>query len=615
MSKFLITCSLLLFSVTAWAQSRVVTGKVQNGTEPVYGALVVEKGTSNAAETDSAGTYSINVSDTGKVVLVVSYEGLKNKEIEVGTQNTVDIPMDEDVAVLEEVVIVGYGTVKKSDLTGSVASVKPEELAKVPTANVMESVQGKVAGVDVARTSGSATAKPNITIRGNRSVSAGNGPLYIVDGVQYSNVEDINSNDIESMEVLKDASSTAIYGSRGGNGVVILTTKSGKFDKDNDKIKVFFNTYTGTSVASKFPKAYSGDQLLALKKEAYRSANGLSSDQDVTIDQAFNNSNEEAGYQTGKTTDYVSELINRGSQQNINVGFSAGTEKLKAYFSADYYQEKGLFKLDELKRYTSRINLDYKVNKLFKIGTNTQVTHYDQSVRNNPMAAALRVSPYGSAYDETGQLVLRPFNLAQMNPLADEQTGAYDNNGKITRIFPLLYAELSPLKGLTIRGNAAFTIGNTTEGTYNSKRSFNAGDSRPSNANVGENNINNKNFQLVANYLKTLKSHSFTFTALTELLEKKTYVFTASGDNIPADVLSYYNLAAASSGLKITSSYEKSTIASFAGRVNYAFKNKYLVTATGRYDGASVLAEGNKWDFFPSVAAAWKLTEEKFLAK
>jgi len=612
-------CGLMFLSVSTWAQTRAVTGTIKGNQADsiLIGATIAEKGTPNVVESDESGNFSIMVSDTGKVILIVTYSsgGYKAKEIEVGSQSNVTVQMEDDVQQMEEVVIVGYGVVKKSDLTGSVASVKPEELAKVPTANVMESIQGKVAGVDVARTSGSATAKPQITIRGNRSVNAGNGPLYIVDGVQYANVEDINSNDIESMEVLKDASSTAIYGSRGGNGVVILTTKSGKFNKDNNKVRVFFNTYTGTSVVSKFPTALSGTDLLEIKKEAYRSANNLASDQTVTDDQAFTNANEKKGYQTGQTTDYVSKLIKRGSQQNIQAGFSAGTEKLKAYFSADYYQEKGVMKLDELKRYTARLNLDYQINKLLKIGTNTQLTHYEQQKRINPVTSALRISPYGSAYDTTtGALILKPFGLAQMNPLADEQKGAYDNNSQITRIFPLLYTEITPLKGLTIRGNAAFTIGNTVEGTYNSKRSFFASDSKPSNASLGQNGVNNKNFQLVANYMKSLRAHSFTFTALTELLEYKTTTFTASGDNVPADALSFYNLGSSTSNLKITSGYEKNNIVSYAGRVNYAFKNRYLVTATGRFDGASVLADGNKWDFFPSVAAAWKLTEEKFLA-
>ncbi|HTF80676.1 MAG TPA: TonB-dependent receptor plug domain-containing protein, partial [Cytophagales bacterium] len=385
MNKLLITV-VMVFSISMWAQSRVITGHVGGVSatdSSLIGVIIQEKGTSNAAESDEAGNFSITVSDTGNVVLLVNYEGYKQKEIAVGNQTEVNIALEEDLVVMEEVVIVGYGTVKKSDNTGAVSSLKPEEINKVQSSNVMESVQGKVAGVDITRNSGAAGAKPMVTIRGNRSISAGNDPLYIVDGMQYSNIEDINSNDIASMEVLKDASSTAIYGSRGANGVVIITTKKGKHDPAHNRLRIFFNTYIGTSSAYKFPKALSGQDFVNLKRESFRNpTNGTLPNDSLVIFQA----RDEYKYvKNGVFTGYVSELLHRGAQHNINFGVSGGNEKLRSYFSVDFFNEKGVLKLDNMKRYTTRLNLDYDVNKYLKVGTQTQVTHYEQSRRFNPM--------------------------------------------------------------------------------------------------------------------------------------------------------------------------------------------------------------------------------------
>lgn len=617
MKKLLFICGLMLFSLSSWAQTKTITGKIQGNQADslLIGALVVQKGTPNAVETDEGGNFSIEVSDTGKVILLITYDNYKAKEVEVGTQTNIVVKLEEEeVTQLEEVVIVGYGVVKKSDLTGSVASVKTEEINKVPTANVLESVQGKVAGVDITRTSGSAGAKPVIAVRGNRSITAGNDPLYIVDGVQYSNIEDINSNDIQSMEVLKDASSTAIYGSRGSNGVIIITTKSNKYEKGTDKIKVFFNAYSGISTPSGFPKALSGTEFVKLKREAFRDPVTGVYASDANIFPAPG----EFDYVKSQTyTDYVDKLLHNGHQNDIQVGVAGGNEKLRTYFSVDYYNEKGVLKLDELKRYTARMNLDYQVNRVFKVGTQTQVIHYDQSKRFNPMGRAFLVTPIGPAFDSTGTMVYQPYNYAQGNPLADEQPNAFINKVETTRLFPTLYAEVAPIKGLTLRTNVSFTLGNIYDAAYYAPLSLQQiTTGRRSLATITQKESSNKNWQLVANYIKQIKNHSVTLTALSELVESRKDTINAQGQDLLADYQLYHNMGSSSAtSLKINTGYERSAIVSYAGRVNYGYKSRYLLTATGRFDGASVLAEGNQWDFFPSVAAAWRIAEERFLRK
>jgi TonB-linked SusC/RagA family outer membrane protein len=612
--KFLLTtASIMLFVLSSWAQTRQITGQIIGAQkDTLAGAIVKQKGTNNGTATDYDGTFSLTIPDTGNVILQVSYAGYTQQEIAVGNQSTIKVNLEEDAKLMDEVVVVGYGTVKKSDLTGSVVSMKPEEITKVPTSNVMESIQGKVTGVDITRTSGSAGATPNVTIRGNRSITASNGPLYIVDGVQYSFIQDINSNDIQSMEVLKDASSTAIYGARGGNGVIIITTKRGV----SNKPRVYLNAYTGFSQAEGFPTAMSASKFADLKRAAYAANHGGVAGTDA---QVFTNANPdgttELSYvQNGTNTNYVKDLIHNGLQQDVNVGFAGGTDKLKAYFSLDYYREKGVLKFDEMKRFTGRMNLDYQVNKILKVGTQTQFTHYDQSKRFNPMSKAFSVTPISPAYDANGNLILLPLNLAQPNPLADEQPNAFSNQVTTDRIFPTIYAEIAPLKGLTLRGNMMFSIDNIKDAAFYSANSVQQiPKAKTATSSIINKANTNKDWQFIATYnTKIQEKHSLTLTGLTEFIELKQDTSLASGSGQLVDQQLYYSLGA-NTTQQISSYYKKSNLISYAGRFNYGYKGRYLLTATGRIDGASQLAPGHQWDFFPSVAGAWRIAEENFM--
>lgn len=606
MKKFIISFCLILFALNTWGQTREIKGQIKGpDQQPIPGVTIIQDGTQNGTVTDDDGNYSLQIPDSGTVVLTASYTGYSDQKIVVGEQSEYNIAMDTEKA--DEVVVIGYGTVKKSDLTGSVSSLKPDDVKEVPSGSVIEAIQGKAAGVDITRTSGEAGKAPNVVIRGTRSIAAGNGPLYIVDGVQYGNPQDINPNDIASMEVLKDASATAIYGSRGANGVIIITTKKGK---SGDGLKVFLNTYAGVSSPLAYPKAMTAQEYADLRLEAAKVGNPNATYQTALSSDEYDN------YVNGVSTDYTDLVLHNGSQKNIQIGVAGGTDKLRSYFSLDYFNEKGLLLGDELDRYSGRFNLDYDVAKFLKIGTQTQVTYYDKFGRNNVLGNASKISPLTTVNNPDGSLDLQP-NDKHANPLLDEQPNTAENLTKTLRIFPTIYAELRPFKNhdFTARTNLAINWDNRSQGIFNSATSYQIVNSGASQSRASHDAQARKqlNWQGILNYNKTInENHSFGVTALSEIITNKTEQFyvEALGQLIPEQL--YYNLGD-NMTRSISSKYTESSLVSFAGRVNYSFKSKYLLTLTGRTDGASVLAEGNKWDFFPSVAAGWKISDEKFM--
>ncbi|WP_134089131.1 TonB-dependent receptor [Olivibacter sp. XZL3] len=587
-------------------QNRTVTGKVVDKEGlPLIAVSVLAKGTNTGTSTNNQGEFSLALPSI-PATLVFNYVGYKPQEISIDAPKRLpNIVLEEDATDLDEVVVIGYGTVKKRDLTGAVTSVAREELTKLPTTNVMESVQGKAPGVDIVRQSGSATSGVSITVRGNRSITAGNGPLFIVDGMQYSSIQDINPNDIESMEVLKDASSTAIYGSRGANGVIIVTTKRGV----SGAPRVSFNAYYGVQEVAGYPRVMNGQEYVALRREAYRTTGVWNS----PADDAKIFSNEQLGFiENNVSTDYADMLLGTGHQQDYQLNISGGTEKLTSYFSLDFFNEKGLFEMDDARRYTARLNLDYQVTNTLKVGTQTQLTYYDQNKRADPLNQANKISPLNTPFDAEGNYIIYPGQGGAINPLADEQPGNYKNNVKTLRVFPTVFAELKPVEGLSIRGNFAVNLSNLRDGLYEGSYSIrrNGANSR---ATYVTNNGLGYNWQAIVNYQKSFGEHDFSITGISEYLYNDTENATAQGENQLLDNNFFYNLGSNTQNLAITSAYTETKLLSYAARVNYGYKGKYLLTLTARTDGASQLAVGNKWDFFPSVAGAWRIVDEGFM--
>lgn len=599
-----------LVSIVITAQTLQIKGRVLDdssaaGLANVSVSVVDGKG---GTSTDQNGNFNLSVPGQKSVSLRFSFVGYASQTITANGSSPVSVTLQKAAtAAGDEVIVIGYGAVRKKDLTGAVTSLKGEELKKVPSANVVEAAQGKIAGADITRSSGQAGSGVTIRLRGNRSIGGNNAPLIIVDGVIYGNIEDINANDIESMEVLKDASSIAIYGSRGANGVILITTKKGA----SGKASVTVNSYAGISQVSMYPKAMNLDEFVAFRREAYRAANAWSSPADDPV--AFSNAAELNAVRNGIWTDYQDALIHPGLQQDYQVGLSAGTDKLKAYLSLDFFNENGILKKDYLKRYTGRLNLEYTINRAIKLGMQNQLTYYDQSVRRDPLNQANKVNPLGAMYDSLGNFNFFLLDRQTAHPLSDEQPNVYSNLVLTTRQLTNVFLEVQPATGLTFRSTIGVILSNSRNGIYSSPQSIDRSLSGKSQATYNTSNSRNINWENVLTYQKKIADHSFTATAIASSISNVSEESSSTGVNQLLPSQTFYNLGGNTEEIKINSAYSKYNLVSFAGRLNYNYKSKYLVTLTGRTDGSSKLAAGHKWTFFPSAAVAWRIIDENFM--
>lgn len=617
MKKSILLLALMLGALFGFAQqTRTISGVVtaEENNEPLAGVTVTLKGTITATSTDASGKFQIDVPSTGNPELVISHTGFEELTVAVGNGASLSLKMKKSLRQLDEVVVIGYGQVKKRDLTGAVVSVKSDEIKKIPASNVMESLQGKIPGADITRTNGSAASGTSITIRGNRSLIANNSPLVIVDGIQYNSIQDINPNDIQSLEVLKDASSTAIYGSRGANGVIIVTTKKGS----TGKAKINFNAYYGVNSLEEYPRYMTSSQYANWRREANRritiagiNPGGIwssSADDNLLFSPVeFTNIN------NGVNTDYTDLIIVDGKQQEYQVGVSAGSDKTKAYFSLDYYNEKGIFKNDALDRYTGRLNLEQSLGKIAKAGMQLQITYYDIDVRTSPVDEASKIAPFSLPYDSLGNVVLSPNNdAARWNPLIDEQPGIAINNTLLTRTLGAVFVELNPWKGLTFRTNLGMVFADSRQGGFFDQNSLLQRGAR-SLAIYNSAKGRTTNWENILTYNKKFGDHDLTLTGVTTFLQLNSENVSAQGARqiLPSQL--FYALQNATEGITIASGYAKENLISYAGRVNYSFKGKYLASLTIRTDGSSKLGEGNKWDVFPAAAFGWRIIDEDFM--
>lgn len=585
---------------------KTVTGRITNETgAPLPGVSVNIKGTSRGTTTNEQGLYSIAAEDDE--TLVFSYVGYDSKEIRVGSSTEINVSLVSAASNLENIVVIGYGTVRKRDLTGAVVSLKGDEVIKVAASNMMESVQGKLPGVDIVRTSGSAGATPMVTVRGNRSILAQNGPLYIVDGIQYTNFQDINSNDIQSMEVLKDASSTAIYGSRGANGVIIITTKRGS----SGKVRISSSAYYGVSEVAGYPTPMTGPEYANLRRQAHRPQWSSPADDPIV----FTNPDHLAAVQNGYSVNWADLLLQNGSQQDYNISVAGGSEKTKVYFSFDYFKEKGVLNNDFLGRYTVRLNVDQTIANTLKVGLQSQLTFYDGNARqDNILTVANKVIPYFAPYNDDGTLPKFPGAGNQVNPLLSEEPGAYANETNTTRILSTAYAEWKPFSGLTVRSNLGITNSNSRNGLFLGENTIQRALSTGSLARITNANAVDLLWENIITWQKEFNEHNFDVTLVSSYLSNKqdSSYATAQGQLLPGQ--SWHALQNNPAGVTIWSNYIKSSLVSGAFRMNYGYKGKYLLTLTGRADASSVLSKENRWSFFPSAAAAWRVIDEGFMA-
>ena len=639
-----------LVTMSGYAQSKTVTGKIIDSTgEPVIGASVLVKGTTNGVISDIDGNFSIQ-GVANDAVLQISFVGYKAQDISVAGKTRIDVTLVEDTEMLDEVVVVGYGVQKKSDVTGALASVSSEELNTKPVSNAFEALQGKAAGVDIT-----SSQRPgelgDIRIRGNRSLNASNSPLYVVDGVPLNSggIETINPRDIESIDILKDASSTAIYGSRGANGVILITTKRGK---TGALTLNYSGSVTIENLVDKSP-AMSASDYITWRRWAYYNANPSTNpmgnqpdydrDQDYFSGDAAALANVNKGWVNGTwdgskvtDTDWGGMVTQTGITHEHTLSASGGTENMQGFFSFGYLNNEGTQKGQEYERYNMAMSVDLQAKPWFKMGGSINAawsvqdygySRTGQSSKSGPTdiyGAAKAIPRYTVPYDENGDIILNPGgSVTNVYTVVDEWTKSNDNR-QTFRALGSFYAQVDfgkiwePLdglsykfafgpdfrhyrKGIFIDSSSAVRAGGSNYASWASERHF------------------SWTLDNMIMYNKTFGEHSIGVTLLQSASKYNMESGSMSEQNVLIPEFLWNNMGliditstkyAASMGTGLS----ESQLASYMARVNYSFKDRYLLTVSGRYDGSSVLADGNKWDFFPSAALGWRIDQEDFMS-
>ena len=595
---------LMLGQLCMYAQTGTVTGTV-NGSDgrPLAGVSVNVKGTSRGTSTSSSGKFSIAAASTDSLIL--SSVGFQQQTIAVANQTDVIVSLTATNRELEQVVVTGYGTARKRDITGAVASVSGAELAKQPVLTATQAVQGKVAGVQVI-SSGDPNSLPVIRIRGTGTMLAGANPLYVVDGVINDDIRNINSSDIVSMEILKDASATAIYGMRAANGVILITTKRGR----PGKMVVSYDGTVGIKEASNLVNMAGANQYAGYINEA--SVYYGSGDSVVT----------KALLNNGGNTDWYDEVLKKGFFQNHNISLSGGSDKINYFFSAGYLTDEGIIRTNAFNRLTIRNNNDYKISNNFKIST--LLSYSRSTIRNVDLGVfnvAYRAAPYvfGLQNNKYGNTSLSN-NVG--NPLLDQDKN--DNSGKGDRFQGSIMGEYKPISWLTLRSSFGVDKNDFRSTNYGYKYLNTGPDNvfltagsnqlRPnSQLSIAQSQGNRWVWDNTATIVQRYGQHNFTLLVGTTAEEIRSNSLGGSRVNVPASKDQWYLNAGSSIGATNFNSGDKSTRNSYLGRLNYNFTDKYFLTVTGRYDATSRLPQGNRWGFFPSVGAGWVISNEGFM--
>lgn len=639
-------------------QPRKISGRVTDSSgAPLPGVTIMIKRSTQGTITDANGNYSISgVPDNA--TLVFSFVGMRLREIPVGNQTTIDVQMEEETVGLEEVVAVGYGVQKKSDITGAMVTVGANEIQSRPVSNAIQAMQGKAAGVDITSNERPGTVG-SITVRGVRSLTASNSPLYVVDGiplvtgaikaggnedndVTLGGIDNLNPNDIESIDILKDASATAIYGSRGANGVVLITTKKGK----TGKFTLNFDSSVTIEKIHEYSTLFDAAGYIDYRRWAvYNSgASAVRGDQPTKENDALIFPGDETawanilkGWANGAwdgskltTTNWTDFVTRTGVTTQNMLSASGGTDKMKAYGSFGYTDNKGVVKGQSYKRYSANVSIDITPVKWFSFGANLNssysIQEYGQSSSGNNVGVGVKTGLYESAYsnlpytlpfDADGNRIEYPGGDVAIKTIIDEDK--YSQDQRVTlRAFGSFYGQidfgsfLPELEGLKFRTNFGPDVEDWRDGIYiDGKSVIRSGSAY---ASLEKRQRLSYTLDNLLYYDRIFEKHSFGLTLLQSQTEFKTESSLMSADNIPFASQKWNALDAVSSLKSWSSGIVKQSLLSYMARLNYSYMNKYLLTISGRYDGASVLAEGNKWSFFPSAALGWRLDQEAFMS-
>lgn len=609
---------LLPFFSSAQETAGLVKGIVHgDNNQPLIGASVTIRNTktkfTSGASTDSTGVFTARVPAGGPYSFsfsMVGYEPhtLSGYTLKEGTTFTLDVAMKATAAALDQVVVVGYGTAKKANVTTAIASVNSTTIARSATTSAAGALQGNVPGAVVVKNVGKPGGGYNITIRGTSSVSGSSYPLIVVDGIPANiNIGDLNPADIEKIDVLKDASATAIYGSRGSKGVIIITTKKGKAGRTT----ISYDAYVGVRTPVHLPDMMDGNEYVAYRTELFK-AQGRSTDRNNA---AFFTPEQWKNIDAGRFTDWPSLILKDALQMNHNITASGGDEKTQFSLSAGLLQENGNVSPESFKRYTLRGNIDRQINKHWKAGMSFYLAQNLQEEGSyEALRSSYRLPPVAYPYDSTGTRVFRVYGSDGVtNPMFDQENEIRQNRNFKT--FGNLYIQVEPLTHLILKSTISPSYSSTRSGYY-----FGPLTKQSLGGSLATQAQNNSSEQLTwvldnqAIYDTRLGDHKLTATVVQSLQKDRIESNSITADGVPYKSL-WYNLATAPTIRSYTSGYTKSTLVSAMGRVNYGYKDKYLLTATGRWDGSSRLAEGNQWGFFPSASVAWRISQEAFMEK
>ncbi|MBR3450652.1 MAG: TonB-dependent receptor [Bacteroidales bacterium] len=586
-------CTLVLSLVLLPAMAQVKGTVIDGATgEPFFGVSVLIKGTTLGTDTQADGTFSVpaNVGD----ILQFSFIGYVTQEVTVANLDPIRVILQEDVNLLEETVVVGYGSQKKSDVTGAVASFSSKQLEERPTTNLIQSLQGSVAGLNIAMTGSDAEGSNSVTrIRGNNSISASNKPLIILDGIPFDGSwSEINTNDVESIEILKDASSAAIYGARGANGVILIQTKKGKA---GDKVVVSYNGYWSFNKGINIPKMMDAETFYQRKTEA-----------------GWNTAaTEEQMHAAGKSTDWLDLALRYGHKMQHNVSVRGSGKSTRFYLSGNVTDNKGIAIGNKFQRYSFNINLDQDLGKWVKYGTSTRYGYFDRSGSYVNFSNAYLMNPLGVPYNEDGSIRLLTWEdnnyannpLSALNEISNNVGQNFTTNNYLDVTFPV--------KGLTYRLNTGYTVSSRVSQRY---QGLNTVDGSKNGGILAISNNYRKDWLIenILSYTRDFGKHTIFLTGLysTQYSNSNSNSIDASG--FPNDVMTYWqpnkaNALSASAGSTTTTHISQML------RVNYSYDSRYLFTATARRDGYSAFGEDRKYGIFPSVAFGWNIAREPFI--
>ncbi len=608
-SKALLIAFVAIYaSSNAWAQGHKVSGVVTGDDgQALIGASVFVAGTTNGTVTDMDGKYTISAG--GDAALQFSCLGYRNVEEKVGGRNVINVMLPSDSQLLDELVFIGYGVQKRSDITGSVASVKAEDMKKYPATNVSEMLRGMSTGVQVTTSSGAPGSSASIQIRGARSLSASDSPLFVIDGVPSTSTEFnlINSADVESIEILKDAAAQAVYGARAANGVVLVTTKRGR----EGRPEVSYESTVSVQTLWRNFELYDPESWAELRRQAY-AGNAQMHDPDAiaNMDPAyfFDDPIMQSNWENAKWTDWESLMIRPSVMQKHSLGIRGGTGKLKLAATVGYLDQKGMIRGSGFRRGNIRVNADYEPYKWLRIGINTSANKSTKDDNPASITSFLIRSPYGQAFDDDGN-VLKYINSSQStNPLYNMQQRRGQTQQDMFRINGFL--EVKPFKGFSYKFNATQYARFAEIGSYKTAE-YPGGGAAGTLSNSRDFNYVIEN---IINYAVPISNddHSLNLTLVQSWDKDYMTKLAVEADSVPVDTY-WWNMLGDGEPLDIERTLSESILVSYLARAQYSYKGRYIVNGSLRYDGSSRFGENNRWALFPSIAGAWRISKEPFM--